>query len=380
MKKLSKLLILALVMMTVLALTGCNQPAPAPTPTPTPKPAETGFAPVAKKDLKVGIIYIGSATDKGWTYSHDQGMLAMQATLELTDSQVIKKEFVTEDSACETALRELVEAGCQIIFANSWGYMDYMEEMAEEYPKIIFSHCSGYKSNDKNFNNYFGAINDARYLSGIAAGMKTQTNKIGYVGAFKNPEVISGANAFALGVASVNPDAQILFTETQTWFNPDLEKSAAISLLDKGCDVIAQHQDTTMPQIAAQERGVFSIGYHVDMTEDAPASHMTAPVWDWSGFYTNSVKAVIEGKWTPDNYYGDMKDGLVNLSPLTENCAEGTEAKVNAAKEKILDGSLVVFTGPIKDNEGKVAVAEGVKLDREGIDSMMWFVSNIIVQ
>ena len=116
------------------------------------------------------------------------------------------------------------------------------------------------------------------------------------------------------------------------------------------------------------------------MTEDAPASHMTAPVWDWSGFYTNSVKAVIEGKWTPDNYYGDMKDGLVNLSPLTENCAEGTEAKVNAAKEKILDGSLVVFTGPIKDNEGKVAVAEGVKLDREGIDSMMWFVSNIIVQ
>lgn len=380
MKKLSKLLILALVMMTVLALTGCNQPAPAPTPTPTPKPAETGFAPVAKKDLKVGIIYIGSATDKGWTYSHDQGMLAMQATLELTDSQVIKKEFVTEDSACETALRELVEAGCQIIFANSWGYMDYMEEMAEEYPKIIFSHCSGYKSNDKNFNNYFGAINDARYLSGIAAGMKTQTNKIGYVGAFKNPEVISGANAFALGVASVNPDAQILFTETQTWFNPDLEKSAAISLLDKGCDVIAQHQDTTMPQIAAQERGAFSIGYHVDMTEDAPASHMTAPVWDWSGFYTNSVKAVIEGKWTPDNYYGDMKDGLVNLSPLTENCAEGTQAKVNAAKEKILDGSLVVFTGPIKDNEGKVAVAEGVKLDREGIDSMMWFVSNIIVQ
>jgi len=380
MKKLSKLLILALALMTVLALTGCNQPAPTPTPTPDPQPVETGFAPVAKEDLKVGIIYIGSATDKGWTYSHDQGMLAMQATLELDDSQVIKKEFITEDSACETALRELVEAGCQIIFANSWGYMDYMEEMAEEYPEIIFSHCSGYKNNGINFNNYFGAINDARYLSGIAAGLKTETNKIGYVGAYKNPEVISGANAFALGVASVNPDAEILFTETQTWFNPDLEKSAAISLLDKGCDIIAQHQDTTMPQIAAQERGVFSIGYHVDMTEDAPAAHLTAPVWDWSGFYTDSVQAVIDGTWTPDNYYGDMVDGLVNLSPLTENCAEGTAEQVNAAKEAILDGSLVVFTGPITDNEGNVAVAEGVVLDREGTDSMMWFVSNIIVQ
>ena len=380
MKKLSKLLILALALMTVLALTGCNQPAPTPTPTPDPQPEETGFAPVAKEDLKVGIIYIGSATDKGWTYSHDQGMLAMQASLELDDSQVIKKEFITEDSACETALRELVEAGCQIIFANSWGYMDYMEEMAEEYPEIIFSHCSGYKNNGITFNNYFGAINDARYLSGIAAGLKTETNKIGYVGAYKNPEVISGANAFALGVASVNPDAEILFTETQTWFNPDLEKSAAISLLDKGCDVIAQHQDTTMPQIAAQERGVFSIGYHVDMTEDAPAAHMTAPVWDWSGFYTDSVQAVIDGTWAPDNYFGNMKDGLVNLSPLTENCAEGTEEQVNAAKEAILDGSLVVFSGPITDNEGNVAVAEGEVLDREGVDSMMWFVSNIIVQ
>lgn len=379
MKKLSKWLILALTMITVLVLAGCNQPAPAPAPTPV-EPDTGGFQPVAKEDLKVGIIYIGSATDKGWTYSHDQGMLAMQASLGLEDSQVIKKEFITEDSSCETALRELVEAGCQVIFANSWGYMDYMEEMAEEYPEIIFSHCSGYKNNGLNFNNYFGAINDARYLSGIAAGLKTETNKIGYVGAFKNPEVISGANAFALGVASVNPDAQILFTETQTWFNPDLEKSAAISLLDKGCDIIAQHQDTTMPQIAAQERGAFSVGYHVDMTEDAPQAHLTAPVWDWSGYYTDTVQSVIDGTWEPVNYFGNMADGLVSLSPLTDNVAPGTQEKVEEAKALMVEGSLVVFAGPITDNEGNVAVEEGVVLDREAVDSMMWFVSNIIVQ
>lgn len=378
MKKMSKWLILALVLVTALVFSGCNQPAPAPAPGSDPE--TEGFQPVAKEDLKVGIIYIGSATDKGWTYSHDQGMLAMQESLGLEENQVIKKEFIDEDSSCETALRELVEAGCQVIFGNSWGYMDYMEEMAEEYPEIIFSHCSGYKNNGINFNNYFGAINDARYLSGIAAGLKTETNKIGYVGAYKNPEVISGANAFALGVASVNPDAEILFTETQTWFDPDLEKSAAISLLDKGCDIIAQHQDTTMPQIAAQERGVFSVGYHVDMTEDAPQAHLTAPVWDWTGYYTDTVEKVIEGTWEPINYFGDMADGLVDLSPLTENVAEGTEEAVKAAKDQMVAGELKVFAGPILDNEGNVAVEEGLVLDREDVDSMMWFAFNILVQ
>ena len=376
MKKLSKVLILMLVLVTLISMTACNK-----TPEPVKDPeVKSAFAAVAKKDIKVGMIYIGSATDKGWTYSHEQGVLAMQKTLELKDEQIIRKEFVTEDSACETAMRELIEAGCQVIFGNSWGYMDYMAELAAEYPKVIFSHCSGYKNNGVNFNNYFGAINDARYLSGIAAGLKTQTNKIGYVGAFKNPEVMSGADAFALGVMSVNTQAKIYFVETQTWYNPDLEKSAAISLLDKGCDVIAQHQDTTMAQIAAEERGVWGIGYHVDMTAEAPKAELTAPVWDWSGYYTDTVSKIIAGKWICENYYGTLKDGLVNLAPLTKNVAAGTEEKIAKAKAAILDGSLVVFRGPVTDNTGKEVIAKGQTYLRADVDAINWFASNIVVE
>ena len=141
--------------------------------------ASAEFAPVNKEDLKVGFVFVGDVSDKGYTYAHYQGVLEMQEALGLSDDQIILKTNVTEDGSCDTAFRELIEAGCQIVFGNSYGYMNYMEELADEYPEVIFSHCSGYKSNDTNFNNYFGAIYQARYLSGIAAGLKTQTNKIG---------------------------------------------------------------------------------------------------------------------------------------------------------------------------------------------------------
>ena len=189
--------------------------------------ASAEFAPVAKEDVKVGFIFIGDVSDKGYTYAHYQGLLAMQEALGLTDDQIIIKTNVPEDSACDAAMLELIEAGCQIIFGNSYGYMNYMAEMAEEYPEVIFSHCSGYMSNDVNFNNYFGAIYQARYLSGIAAGMKTQTNKIGYVAAMQTPEVIGGFDAFALGVQSVNPDAVVYVKYTNSWYDATLERQTA---------------------------------------------------------------------------------------------------------------------------------------------------------
>ena len=383
MKKFSKLLVMALAALMMVSFAACNE-----TPTTDPNSTAGGtqastdsnFKPIAKDDLKVGVVYIGATSDKGYTYAHDQGIIEMQQAIGLKDEQIIKKENVKEDSSCETAIKELIEAGCQLIFGTSYGYMDYMEELAKEYPDIIFSHCSGSKSNDSNFNNYFGRIYQARYLSGIAAGLKTQTNQIGYVGAYKNPEVIGGCNAFALGVKSVNPDAVVNFVETQTWYDPDLEKSAAVSLLDKGCDVIAQHQDTAMPQIAAQEKGVWGCGYNADMTAEAPKAHLTAPIWKWGAYYTAAVQKVIDGTWKPENYFGGMKEGLVDISPLSENCAEGTKEKIDEAKAKILDGSFDVFNGPINDNEGNLKVKEGEKLTDAEITSIMWFVDNVTVQ
>lgn len=314
--------------------------------------ASAEFAPVSKDELKVGFVFIGDVSDKGYTYAHGQGVEAMKAALGLSDEQVIIKTNVPEDGACENAIRELIEQGCQIIYGNSYGYMNYMEELAEEYPEVIFSHCSGYKSNDVNFNNYFGAIYQARYLSGIAAGMKTKSNKIGFVAAMQTPEVIGGFDAFALGVQSVNPDAVVYVKYTNSWYDPTLERQTADALLDMGCDVIAQHCDTANPQIAAQERGVWGCGYNADMSVDAPAAHLTAPVWNWGAVYTKETQAVIDGTWAPENIFLDMSDGLVDLSPLSENCAEGTAEAIEAARAKLLSGEFDVFNQELWDNQG----------------------------
>jgi basic membrane protein A len=287
----------------------------------------------------------------------------MKEALGLEDSQVLYKFNVPENAECDAALRELVDAGCQIIFGNSWGFMNYMEEMAEEYPNVIFSHCSGYKNNGVNFNNYFGRIYQARYLAGIAAGLKTVSNKIGYVAAWAdNAEVNGGINAFALGVQSVNPDAVVYVKYISSWFDPTLEKQTAVALLALDCDVIAQHVDTDMPQVAAEEAGKFGVGYNTDMTPAAPKAHLTAPIWHWSSVYIAQVQDVLDGAWVPQNYFLGLREGMVDLSPLSDNVAEGTAEKIEEAKARILSGEWDVFTGPLYNNAGELVLAEGETL------------------
>ena len=343
------------------------------------------FAPIAKEDIKVGVIHIGDPADgAGYTFAHDQGIVAMQQELGLEDAQIIRKNSVddTDSVAIRTAIEECLEEGVQIIFGTSWGYMDTMSDLAEEYPEVIFSHCSGFKSNGTNFNNYFGRIYQARYLSGVAAGLKTQSDKIGFVAAMgsDNSEVTGGINAFAMGVESVNQDAKIYVKVTNSWFDPTLEQQAAEALLDSGCDVIAQHADTTAPQMAAEARGVWGVGYNSDMTKDAPKAHLTAPVWNWGAYYTSAVKSVIEGTWTGENYFGGMAEGLVDISPLSENVAEGTAEAVDTARQNILDG-FQVFEGAIVDNAGNQVCEEGESLsDADITGAMNWYYKNVVVE
>jgi len=322
----------------------------------------SAFKPVPVEELKVGMVLIGSQDD-GFSGAHYNGLEGMKTALGLKDEQVLYKFNVPETAECDSALRELVDAGCQIIFGNSWGFMNFMEDIAEEYPEVIFSHCSGYKNNGVNFNNYFGRIYQARYLAGIAAGMKTQTNKIGYVAAWAdNAEVNGGINAFALGVQSVNPDAVVYVKYISSWFDPTLEKQTAVALLALDCDVIAQHVDTSMPQVAAQEAGKFGCGYNTDMTPAAPDAHLTAPIWHWASVYTAQVQDVVDGTWVPENYFLGLKEGMVDISPLSKNVAPGTAEKIEEARARILSGEWDVFTGPISSNAGELVVKEGEAL------------------
>lgn len=385
MKKFTKALALLMVLAMVFALAACSgDDSDKPSNTNAPAASGSSFAPVAKGQIKVGVIHIGNPKDTaGYTHAHDQGIVEMQNTLGLSDNQIIRKNDIDDQNktAIETAIKECIEEECNIIFGTSYGYMETMEQLAAQYPNIIFSHCSGYKNNGKNLNNYFGRIYEARYLAGIAAGMKTKSNKIGYVAAqgSANPEVTGGIDAFALGVKSVNPDAKIYVKVTNTWFDMTLEKNAAYALLDAGCDVIAQHQDTAQPQIAAQERNVWGCGYNSDMTKEAPKAHLTAPIWNWGVYYTQAVQQVIDGKWTPTNYFDGMKEGLVGISPLSANCAEGTQAKIDQAKAAIIDGSLKVFAGPLKDNTGKEQVKSGDYLKDDYIAGQLtWYVDNVV--
>lgn len=327
-----------------------------------------------KEKVKVGFLYIGPIGDGGWTYAHNEGRKMLEKK---TGVETIYKENVAEAPGCMKVMEDMISQGCNVIFATSFGYMDYMLQVAKKYPKVKFLHCSGYKK-ATNMGNYFGRIYQARYLSGIVAGMKTKKNSIGYVAAFEIPEVIRGINAFALGVQSVNPKAKVKVKWTHTWYDPAKEKEAAKALLDEGVDVVAQHQDTAGPQQAAEERGVWSIGYNTDMYSKAPKAYMTAPVWNWGPFYVDQVKQIKAGDWKAEAYWGGLKDGIVKLAPLTKNAPEGAKAKVEAARKKIIAGELKVFSGELKDQSGKVRVEKGKTMSDKEMLNMKWFVEGVV--
>ena len=339
---------------------------------------------IAKEDIKVGVLYISDpAEGSGYSYTHDLGIQGMQENLGLSSDQIVRKIVADSDAqATEASIRECIDEGCNVIFSTSWGYMETTAAMAEEYPDIYFSHGTGYMSNGKNFNNYFGRIYQARYLSGIVAGMNTKSNLIGYVAAqdSSNSEVTGGIDAFAIGVASVNPDAKINVIITNSWYDPEKEEAASRQLLDMGCDVMAQHCDTAYPQTLAQERGVYGIGYNSDMSKETPDSCLTSVIWNWSAYYTSAVKSIIDGSWDGSNYYGGMAEGLVGITNLASFAAEGTQEKVDEATAAILSGQNNVFDGVMPTNTGETVGQEGSTLDDATITGgINWYYQNVVI-
>lgn len=326
------------------------------------------------KDLQVGFVYVSPVGDAGYSYSHDQGRLAVEAMDGVSTSFV---ESVAEGQDSERVILNMARKGYDIIFATSYGYMDPMLKVAKQFPKTTFLHCSGYK-NSENMANYFGRIYQARYLTGMAAGAMSKTNIIGYVAAFPIPEVIRGINAFALGAQSVNPKAEVRVVWTKTWYDPATEKEAAKSLLDVGSDVIAQHQDSPGPQEAAQERGVYSIGYNSDMTAFAPKAHLTAAVWNWGPFYTEMVKQIKDGTWKSQFYWYGLEKGVVDIAPFGAMVPTDVQQTVLAKKAEIVSGAYKVFSGPIKDQAGTEKVAPGVVMTDEELLGFNWFVQGVI--
>ena len=310
--------------------------------------------------IKVGAIYITSKDDTaGYTYAHHNGITKAMENLGISnDNLYIIDNVLEDDIAVTNAIDNLAGKGCKIIFGISFGYITAMAEAAEkeEYKDIIFSHGTGYLSNDTNFNNYFGRIYQARYLAGIAAGLKSLAlgnNSIGYVAAWgtEYAETCSGINAFALGAQAVNPNAEVHVKVISTWGDEALEKQAAEYLISTHkCCVIAQHCDSAQPQMAAEAAAnVFGCGYNSDMTEQAPKSHLTAPIWNWDVYYELAIKTAMENPTNfmgiVGNYYGGLKENFIGISELTANCEAGTAEMIKLATDLMVSGNWDVFSG-----------------------------------
>ena len=346
--------------------------------------AQKGEGGISKDQIKVGVLYLSDPDEgSGYSYTHDLGVKGMQENLLLSDDQIERKIVDdTDEDGTKKAIEECVSDGCNIIFTTSWGYMQVTADMAEKYPDVYFSHGTGYMSNGKNFNNYFGRIYQARYLSGIVAGMNTKNNKIGYVAAqdSSNAEVTGGIDAFAIGVESVNPKAKIYVDVTNSWYDEKKEKKASERLLSMGCDVMTQHCDTSYPQTLAQEKGVYGIGYNSDMSKETPKSCLTSVIWNWSAYYTAAVKSVIDGTWDGSNYYGGMAEGLVEITGLASFAADGTQQKVDEATAEILSGQNNFFDGVLETNTGKKIGQKGKTLDDATITGKInWYYRNVVV-
>jgi basic membrane protein A len=337
-----------------------------------------GFGPskVEAADTKVAFIYVGPVGDLGWSWEHDRGrkMLDTEFGGKVQSTYI---ESVPEGPDAARVIRQYAQQGYKAIFATSFGYMDPMLEVARDFPDTYFEHCSGFKT-APNMSTYFGRMYQPRYLSGIVAGKMTQTNVIGYAAAFPIPEVIRGINAFTLGAQSVNPKVQVRVVWTNTWFDPVKEREAAVALLDAGADIIAQHQDTTEPQKAAQERGLMSIGYDSDMRGFVGDSVLVSPIWNWGAYYVATMKAVLNGTWKTHQYWGGLKEGIVELSAFSPKVPQAVKDMVAAKQKAMVDGSWDVFTGPIKDQSGKEVLAAGTRMSDGDMLNMSFFVEGVI--
>jgi len=355
MKKRILALLMALMMMAALVSCGTKDE-------PAADGEENQTASIAKEDLKIGIILIGDEAD-AYNLNHVEGIKGAMEKLGIDESQLLVKANVYENADCEAAIIELAEAGCQVIFSNSFGHENYMVKVAPDYPSVQFCAATGVQSATDdldNTHNYFARIYEARYLAGVAAGMKTQTNKLGYVAAKDYAEVISGYTAFYLGAKSVNPDVEMYVNYTNEWSDAAKEATNAKALIDLNCDVISQHSDTTAPATTAQSEGVWAVGYNADIIPAAPDAALVSARINWGVYYEYALGCMLNGETISQDWCKGLAEDAVYLSPLNDAVvAEGTKEAVEKAKQEIIDGTIHVFAGPLNDVDGNVVVEEG---------------------
>lgn len=334
---------------------------------------------ITAKTTRVGLLINGSHTDGSFCQVHYEGLNSLKDELNL---EIICKDYVPEDEGFLDVVDELVNVEkCKIIVASSFGYGKYMDTVCEKYPDVYFFHSAG-TNKGSNLSTFFGRLYQARYLSGIVAGMRTETGEIAYVAAFANTEVVRGINAFTEGVRSVRPDATVHVEYCNSWTDYGSSGEAATDLFSKyPIDVLTLHSNSMQPIIEADNRGIWTIGYNMEHAKDFPDTYLVACEFSTASYFREQILSILQGKFHGSNLWLGMDTGFVRLSELTGNVADGTKEAVDAAKERFESKTFDVFYGPIYDNQGTLRVEEGESMsDDEMLNSFDWYVDGVVVE
>ena len=322
----------------------------------------------------VGFVYVSPIGDAGWTYQHDLGRLQLEKETGVTTSFV---ENVPEGADAERVIREMAKRGDKVIFATSFGYMNYALKVSKQFPKTAFVHATGYKLG-KNMGLINARFYEGRYLTGVIAGEMTKTNILGYVAAFPIPEVLQGINAFIKGARSVNPNAELRVIWVNSWYDPGKERQAATTLLSQNADVITHHTDSTAVVQAAEEKGKYAFGYHSDMSKYGPNAHLTATTHHWGDFYVKTVKEAQAGNWKPSSVWGGYQQGMVALAPLNDAIPADVRGKIQVLEADLRAGKFHPFTGPVVDQGGKTIVPAGQVMTDDQLNKMNYYLEGVV--
>ena len=346
MKKFLSLLMAALMIVSCVALTSCG----------SKDGAETEKTEAAS-DFKVGFIFLH---DENSTYDKNflDAAKAAQKALGLTDDQVMIKTNIPETNECYESAADLVDAGCDVIFADSFGHEDFMIQAAKEFPEVVFAHATGTKAHTENLPNYFNAfasIYEGRYLAGVAAGLKlnemiedgkitAEQAKMGYVGAYPYAEVKSGYTSFFLGARSVCPSVTMDVKFTNSWFDIAAEKEMANALIADKCVLISQHADSEGAPKACEEAGVPNVAYNLDTREWGPNSALISSKINWQPYFEHLITSVQNGTPVTQDFCGGLKEDVVQILGLNEAvAAKGTQEKLDEVKAQLIAGEIKVF-------------------------------------
>jgi basic membrane protein A and related proteins len=367
-----------------LLLTACGGATPTPGANPTAAPTSEGTSfqipEVEAGKFNVAMVLIGPHDDGGWSQAHYEGLQYVEKNVPNVHTAYV--ELVPEGTDSEQVFRSLARKGFDLIFGTSFGYMDPMELVAGEFPDLMFVHISGFKSNEKNFGNLFGAMEDMKYLAGMLAGSRAKKDgnpKLGYMATFPIPEELRLGNAFALGMRKTCPECKLDVRWINTWHGPVEERDGAASLFDAGAQVVLTGADTPAVADVAQEKGKWGITY--DWNGSCKVERcLTTPYWNWGPVYAKITKDSQAGTYKPGWEYFDADSGALGLYGFmegqtpTSGVADLPAEDVQMVKDtlaKMLAGEFTrfdVFKGPIKDNKGNVVLADGVSLEQIDLD------------